>query len=152
MNRTRMSAIVLGIAVLATGVFAFINPLQTANAQGGCDLSSIAGTYTFAYSGFFTDNGNSIPFSFAGRESYDGEGGVSGVSTGIDETGALGQNVPYTGRYTLDSNCYGSVFTVDENGVEVNFDIFFNEGTRTYVYNSIDLNYVYAGTSQRVSE
>ena len=49
-------------------------------------------------------DGQNIPFAFAGRETYNGDGTMSGIFSGIDSTGVT-RSGTYPGVYTVNEDC-----------------------------------------------
>ncbi len=79
------------------------------HAQQGCSASSLNGTYGYKMDGSYFDNvGNAYQYSAVGRMVADGNGGLTGVETNSNY-GMPTRNVTYTGTYTVNDNCTGSI-------------------------------------------
>ena len=72
-----------------------------------CSLATLHGDYIFAQDGL--DNGK--PLAAAGRESYDGNGHVKGVST-ISANGTITRG-SYTAIYSMKPDCSGTLTVTD---------------------------------------
>src|SRR4051812_13543525 len=94
-------------------------------AAAGCGAQTLTGRYAYAFSGFKTQGDTAAqrtPFAQAGHEVYDGKGAVSGNATG-SYNGTI-VRLKYTGTYTINADCSGSVTTTDDRGEAAHYDVF----------------------------
>ena len=106
-------SLVILIAALAIGGMMLMLPQRKAprvvHAQAGCDATSFNGAYAYNFTGQFFDNvGYTHLFTAAGRFLADGQGNLAGTdTTTIDDNLYRGQT--YTGTYTMNADCTGSI-------------------------------------------
>jgi hypothetical protein len=109
---------------------------QKVHADGGCSVASLKGGYSFSSSGFFFDNsGNLGVESIVGRLLADGSGSGSGTETASLE-GTSYRAVPFTGTYTVNPDCTGSLAVQATGGSvsSLDFVITANGTMLQYVY------------------
>lgn len=98
-----------------------------------CGLATLTGTYLFHGDGTNVLNGVETPLSYAGSITFDGNGNLHGYVT-TDGDGQVQSDRPYTGTYTLGSNCTGN-YTIDSTvHVPVSFDMFVAPTGNYYTY------------------
>ena len=84
---------------------------RVVHAQTGCDATSLNGAYGYTYTGFYFDRaGNTNFLSVSGRFVADGQGNITGKESD-SFSGQLLKGDPYTGTYTINSDCTGSLST-----------------------------------------
>jgi hypothetical protein len=116
MKRT-VSAL-LGLAALAAIVIATTmsnDRVRTVHAQSGCSLSTLKGNYGFSDSGFSaTGTHGTAQFAVAavGVVTFDGAGNASGSYT-ASFNGKANADTPFTGIYTVNSDCSGLLTSTD---------------------------------------
>jgi hypothetical protein len=115
----------------------------------GCSLATLRGTYIFAYKQFTIENGTQIPAAFAGQEVYDGDGTMTGVYS-ASVNGQITRNVPYTGTYTVNADCTGTLTTTEELGT-FHYDQFVGPKGDEFSWVATDPGIVAAGFERRVS-
>src|SRR6188508_1520939 len=106
----RMKKLALAIAFLATAAFAQRPdgpPPERAPEPATCSLATLRGDYLFAQDGL--DNGK--PLAASGRETYDGNGHVKGIST-VSVNGTITRGA-YTATYTMKPDCSGGLTITD---------------------------------------
>ncbi len=82
-----------------------------------CTNASLTGNYGLTFSGFNNDKGkkgNEVPFAGVGLGTFDGAGNVSASFT-FSDYGVIGTS-PYTGTYTVNSDCTGTVTATPGSG------------------------------------
>ena len=87
------------------------------HAQSGCSNATLTGNYGLSFGGFQIQHGTqrSVPFYGAGLATFDGAGNASATfSFGVN--GKISTNQPYTGTYTVNSDCTGSVTATPGSG------------------------------------
>lgn len=94
--------------------------VPAANAAQGCTAATLTGNYGFTFSGFFQNQGRNSPISGIGSGTLDGEGNVSATVT-ASFNGNL-STFPYTGTYTVNPDCTGSLTATPGSGL-ANFSI-----------------------------
>lgn len=120
------------------------HPEQAAS-ENPCSLRTLQGTYVYHCSGLV----NGVLFAFAGQDQYNGDGTMSGVYS-FSDNGAISHNVSYTGTYTVNPDCTGTVTTTDENGGVVRADLFFGRDGAEFNFVLTDSGDVDAGVERRV--
>ena len=113
-----------------------------------CSNATLEGTYIFVQDGQQIIEDKRVPFSFAGQDIYDGQGGLSGVQSG----GTKGENkqfTTYTGTYTINEDCTGSS-TLDIGGEISHFDLFVAPSGEKLYFVQTDPGFVSSGVEERV--
>jgi len=119
-------------------------------AAAGCGAHTLKARYAYAFSGFKTQGDTAAqrtPFAQAGHEIYDGKGGVVGNATG-SYNGTI-VRIKYTGTYTINADCSGSVTTTDDRGEAAHYDIFVPSDGSSILYIQSDSGVVSAGWERR---
>jgi hypothetical protein len=116
----------------------------------GCSLETLQGTYIYANSAFGVEDGKRSPGAFAGQEVYYGDGTMSGVYS-ANLNGTIVQHILYTGTYTLNEDCTGSLTTTEESGT-FHYDHFVDPSGDGFSWVSTDPDVVASGFERRVSE
>ncbi len=119
-------------------------------AAAGCGAHSLKGRYAYAFSGFKTQGETAAqrtPFAQAGHEVYDGKGAVTGSATGSNNGTIV--RLKYTGSYTINADCSGSVTTTDDRGETAHYDIFVPSDGSSILYIQSDSGAVSAGWERR---
>src|SRR4051812_7190423 len=116
---------------------------QPSEPPSACSMGTLHGDYIFAQDGL--DNGK--PLAAAGRESYDGNGHVKGVST-VSANGTIAR-ASYTATYTMKSDCSGSLTVTDSAKKVHHYDIFSVPSGDEVVWIQTDPGSVSAGWQRR---
>jgi hypothetical protein len=117
-----------------------------------CSRRTLKGTYLYHCAGVrLGDDGQPVHFAFAGKDHYNGDGTMSGVSS-LSDNGAISRHVSYRGTYRVNPDCTGSFRTVDEHGVVVNADLFFGRDGEEVTFVLTDPGFVDSGVERRVSK
>jgi len=86
-------------------------------------------------------------FAQAGREHFDGNGGMSGIYSGnFNGTIIRGS---YSGTYTMKANCSGTVTFTDNARQVYNYDIFATQGGSEFVFVQTDSNSITSAYQRR---
>jgi hypothetical protein len=149
MRRRRSWILGVGLLVALGGVSLAGERAPQAGDVLGCSLATLRGTYIFAYEGFNIENGTPIPVAFAGQEVYDGDGTMTGVYS-ASTNGQITRNVPYTGTYTVNADCTGTLTTTEEIGT-FHYDQFVGPTGDEFSWVATDPGIVAAGFERRVS-
>ena len=115
-----------------------------------CSLATLRGTYIYAYDGFNVENGQRFPFAFAGQEVYYGDGTMTGVHS-ASTNGTITRDIPYTGTYTVNRDCTGTLTTTEELGT-FHYDQFVGPKGNEFSWVATDPGVVASGFERRVSE
>ena len=117
-----------------------------AEAQTTCSAATLNGNYIYAQDGY--KNSVSEPFAQAGRETFDGNGNMSGVFSGnFNGTIVRGD---YAGTYTVNpDDCSGSVTFTDSLNQTSHFDIYVADDGNEFVYVQTDENSITAAYERR---
>lgn len=116
-----MKKLALAIALLATSALAQRPdgpPPERAPEPATCSLATLRGDYLFAQDGL--DNGK--PLAASGRETYDGNGHVKGIST-VSANGTITRG-SYTATYTMKPDCSGWLTITDSAKKVHHYDFF----------------------------
>lgn len=137
------------IAVSALIGLSWLAPWAAAAADG-CTAGALKGAYIFALSGFKTAGESAAqrtPFAQSGREIFNGDGTMSGVST-ASMNGTI-VRLTYKGTYTVKPDCSGTVTFTDSQGQVANYDIFATPSGESFTYVQTDASVVSAGWERR---
>jgi hypothetical protein len=120
--RSRIITAVI-VVIAAVGCLAYQRRApRIVHADAGCDATILNGAYGYLFSGPIFDNaGNLNFFSVAGRFLPDGQGGLSGKDT-FSFDGSIVRGRTYTGTYTVNSDCTGSLTLTDPANGTINAD------------------------------
>jgi hypothetical protein len=138
MVRRGVGALVAAVAALcATGSLRAETP--------ACDASSLKGAFGYRLSGFVYDTrGYMYILGAAGRMVSDGGGSVTGADTySFDGTIVKRQ---YTGSYTVNADCTGSLTVTDSSGSGGSFDFVIVAGGAEVEVVETDSGYALTGT------
>lgn len=110
-------ALAAAVAVVALPVMSKHN-LTAVHGQSGCTVATVAGSYGFTFNG--SDRVSSktqafVPFVGAGVLTFDGSGSVA-AEFAFSYNGSIGSTTNYTGTYTVNSNCTGSIIATPGSG------------------------------------
>src|SRR5262245_57122931 len=108
MKRQLSVGILLTLGLLISGA----GHPEPAASDHPCSLRTLHGLYVYYCSGVQLVNGQPVPFAFAGRDHYHGDGTLSGVFSFSDPSGIL-HNISYTGTYTVNPDCTGTNTATD---------------------------------------
>jgi hypothetical protein len=137
-------AILLAISVVAAALVIGYRKVPVVHAQDkGCDATTVTGAYGYTLSGTVYDNyGYIYMLGAAGRMVSDGNGNLTGTDTlSFDGTIAKRQ---YTGTYTMNADCTGSLTLTMPGGGTMHADI-------VAVNNGKELNMVQTDTAYIVT-
>lgn len=117
----------------------------------GCSEATLKGNYVYAYDGFQVMGDTAaqrIPFAYAGRDVWNGDGTMSGIDSGgvngvPDGVGAV------TGTYTLGPDCTGTLVVTDANGDTTHWDLYVLNNGSLIQYVQTDPGFVAAGSEHR---
>jgi len=96
------------------GSFSWAQPTKAA----ACSITTLHQRYGFAING--TSNGN--PFTAVGQIATDGNGTLAGNET-ISDNGSVGNLLKVLGKYSINSNCTGTMTIQAQGRSKQNFDI-----------------------------
>src|SRR5580692_12483355 len=105
---------VLSLSTLALGISLWAEPVRPA----ACSIGSLTGRYGFTING--TSSGN--PITAVGQIATDGNGTLAGNET-ISENGSVRNLLEVLGKYTINSNCTGTMTIQARGRSKQNFDI-----------------------------
>jgi len=136
----------LGLALALFGVTIVGAPTR---AGEPCSMVTMKGDYLYAQDGVIP--GKSVDknqfFAQAGREHFDGNGGMSGIYSGnFNGTIIRGS---YSGTYTMKANCSGTVTFTDNARQVYNYDIFATQGGSEFVFVQTDSNSITSAYQRR---
>jgi hypothetical protein len=118
-------------------------------AQNGCSVGTLHGTYIYAQDGFSIAGGTAsqrTPFAQAGREIFS-DGTMSGVAT-ANVDGAV-VRVTYVGTYAVQSDCTGAVTFTDTDGAASHHDIAIEDGGAEFGFVQTAVNVAPAAFERR---
>jgi hypothetical protein len=102
--QTTKLALIAGLMTLAPSLVSAQEPR----------CSVLKGTYTFAFSA--TGSTTAGPFNGVGLTTFDGAGKWTGIES-VNFKGSIVRSQPFSGTYTLNPNCTGTIIAVFANGV-----------------------------------
>jgi hypothetical protein len=149
MRRRRIWLIGVGLLVALGGLSLQWGRALQAEDVLRCSLATLRGTYIDAYGGFNIENGQQIPVAFAGQEVYYGDGTMTGMYS-ANINGTIAQNIPYTGTYTVNGDCTGTLTTTEEFGT-FHYDQFVGPKGDEFSWVATDPGVVAASFERRVS-
>jgi len=103
--------------------------------------TNASGTFGFTGSGSFVGTGN---IAISGQITLDGAGHVSGIESS-SIAGKINSNIPFTGTYTLKSNCTGKVAFKPKGGTTVHISFELVRQMQTVFFVETDANSIIAG-------
>ncbi len=147
---TRSLAPVVGGLLLLTAAANAPAIPQSAITQRGCSLATLKGTYIYDFHGYTLVDGKRVPFSYAGFDYYNGDGTMTGIISGTDDSSII-ENLEYTGTYTVNADCTSELTTNDPTFGALHFDLFLDPDGDKYTFVETDKGFVTGGFEQRVS-
>lgn len=146
----RLGAVIIGVAVLAGAAFLIWRAENSVRADIECTVKTLKGSYVYAQDGFNIQGDTAAqrtPFAQAGREFYDSKGKMSGIAT-ASLNGTI-VHITYSGTYTINSDCTGTVTFTDNLSQTFHYDVFIGEDKREFVFLQTDAGVVSAGFERR---
>jgi hypothetical protein len=89
--------------------------IPAAHAAERCTTASLKGNYGFTASGFFPNGAGDAPIAASGVVTLDGEGTATATITASFD-GSV-QTFPYTGTYSVNPDCTGSITATPGSGL-----------------------------------
>jgi hypothetical protein len=116
-------------------------------AQGtaACELTGRSQTYILNLYGTLTADGK--PKAVVGEATLNGHGDLTGSATVSVNFSLVGSGLPFTGTYTVNSNCTGTVKISIQGESEMNFDMVIVAGGATAILFENDNDTLIAGTA-----
>ena len=134
-------------ALLTTGGVGYAKD-ENASSRAKCSKATLDGTYLFAQNGVEIKGNEQRPFAIAGFDVFDGDGGVKGVDSG-NFNGEVFRKDPFTGTYTVNANCTGTVTFRD--GAAIHGDIFIAPDGSKFAFVRTDREFVGASIDEQVT-
>jgi len=134
------------LALITFGIAASASPTF---ASDQCSMATMKGNYLYAQDGIMLGKSadKNQPFAQAGREHFDGKGGMSGIYSG-NFNGTITRG-SYKGTYKMNSNCSGTV-TFEDNQKNVSrYDIYATQNGSEFVFVQTDSNSITAAYERR---
>jgi hypothetical protein len=97
-----LTSVMFVMAFVSLLVLGLVSRVQA----GDCSNNSLKGTYGFSCEG----TGGGLPIAAVGVLTADGDGSISGVET-LSVNGEITTGVTFTGTYTVNADCTGSLVT-----------------------------------------
>jgi hypothetical protein len=118
-----------------------------------CSVTTLRGTYLFAFDGVQVTGQDHRPFAAAGYEVYHGTGTVDGVFS-VSEHGTITRNLRLSGTYTVNADCTGTV-TYPE--INAHYDEFMAPDGSLFTFlqtdpGSVGSGFELRGTAKRVGD
>jgi hypothetical protein len=145
-------AIALAICVLAAAVVIGNRGIPVVHAQNKeCDATSLSGAYGYSLNGYVYDNyGYVYMLGAAGRLVSDGNGNLTGADTySFDGTIVKRQ---YTGTYTMNADCTGSVTLTPSSGSATHADIVAVNNAKEVNLVQTDTGFILTGVLKQQSQ
>ena len=145
---TKAAIAVLSLITIGLFIGRFTHQ-PVARAQNACSVMSLQGSYSLAVNGFFYDlDGLQGVYSSAGLAVADGAGGITGVDT-VNIDGTPTRNRQFTGTYTVNANCTGTMNLKDSSGNAIsNMDMVIATGGKDVALVDYDPNLILNGTAK----
>ena len=142
----KLKSLFILFALMTSGVSAVASP---ASAGDQCSLATMKGAYLYAQDGIILGKSadKNQPFAQAGREYYDGKGGMSGIYT--ENLNGIIIRGNYKGTYTVEANCSGTITFEDDRKIVSRYDIYATKGGSEFVYVQTDSNTITAAYERR---
>jgi hypothetical protein len=116
--------VLIGLGLLATRLTTDVK----VRAQQGCTVQSLKGPFVYRFDGNYFDNqGYNYQYSSVGRVTPDGNGALTATETN-SIFGTVKRNATYTGTYTVNTDCSGSM-VFQYTGGSMNYDFVFIPAT-----------------------
>jgi len=117
-------------------------------AQTGCTVASLKGAYALSVSGLFYDaDGIQGVYASGGLATADGNGGITGADT-VNLDGTPTRARQFSGTYTINSNCTGSMSLNDAQGNSIaNMDLVIANAGKSVALVDYDANMMLTGTA-----
>jgi len=133
-------------SVLTVGLLGVVHeaageaPAAEPSMSSQCKPSMLKGNYVYATDGYIVTGSKQVPFAEAGHDVFHGDGTLTGWAT--DSTNGEITRSVYSGSYTLDADCSGTVTVTDNTGETTHFDYFVSKNGATLTYIQTDAGYV----------
>jgi hypothetical protein len=146
---TKKAAAVCALVALAIFVGRFTSNPPVARAQSGCTVASLKGSYALAVNGFFYyQDGSQGVYGSAGVAVADGNGAITGTDT-VNIDGSVTRNRQFTGTYTINTNCSGTINLVDAQGKQIaNLDLVIADAGKEVVLVGYDSGAILNGSAK----
>ena len=113
----------------------------------GCSQATLNGFYIFSGDG--VDVTTDTKFASAGYEVYRGDGTMYGVNTITGNSGIF-RNVRFTGTYTVNPDCSGTLTTRDVGSTtDLHYDQFIMPSGKEFSWVQTDVGIISAGNERR---
>jgi hypothetical protein len=145
----KLKSVFIHLALITSGIAASSLP---ATASDQCSVATVKGSYLYAQDGITlgASADKNQPFAQAGREYFDGKGGMSGVYSG-NFNGTITRG-SYKGTYTMNLNCSGTVTFEDNQKNVYHYDIYATHNGSEFVFVQTDSNSITAAYERRRAE
>ncbi len=159
-----------GLRVIAIGGGAIIIVLAVANlwrvriagpatpvvrADGGCSLASLSGPYANARQGTLVTSVLGLPapapYAEVARVDFNGAGAFSGKAT-VNIGGAVLNDTPFTGTYTVSSDCTGNLTVNTSVGVTLHEALVVIGGGQRIITTETDTFAVIEGRAEKLGD
>lgn len=128
---TMLSALVFAIFLVSTSI--------SATADGGCSVANVKGRYALERHGFVVSPGTPpVPVGEVSIATFNGAGLFDGTAT-VNIGGQVFKHLPFTGTYTVDPDCTGSVTVfIPDFGESLTFDAVLLRGGKAVIATQTD--------------
>ncbi len=134
--------LLIGLGLVATRLTTDVK----VKAQQGCATQSLKGPFIYKFDGNYFDNqGYNYPYSAVGRVVPDGNGALTATETN-SIFGNVKRNATYTGTYTVNNDCSGSMVFQYSGGAS-NYDFVFIQATNQLHLIESDQGVTISGTA-----
>ena len=146
MGKRKLKLALLGFVLALSGTSFVTTPVK---AGDQCSTATVKGDYLYAQDGVIL--GKSVDknrlFAQAGRERFDGNGGMSGIYSGNFNGAIVRGN--YSGTYVMKADCSGSVTFTDNLKQVSHYDIYAAHGGDEFVFVQTDSGSITAAYERR---
>ena len=142
----KLKSIFILLALMTSGVSAVASPVS---AGDQCSLATMNGAYLYAQDGIILGKSadKNQPFAQAGREYYDGKGGMSGIYS--ENFNGIIIRGNYKRTYTMEANCSGTVTFEDDRKIVSRYDIYATQGGSEFAFVQTDSSSITAAYERR---
>lgn len=137
---------------------AFVPVIHAQNENGGCSVASLKGPYAVARQGTLVTSVPALglvapaPWAEVALVDIDGKGSFSGKAT-VNIGGAVLSDVPFTGTYTVNSDCTGTnTVTAPSVGITIHQALVVIAGGQRFIETEADSLAVVEGRIEKLGD
>lgn len=113
-----------------------------------CSVRSLSRAYAFRVDGWLGSGSAVTPFAAVGVQTFDGAGRFTATNT-VSNGGTVVRNLAFSGTYTVNRDCTGSMIADFGNGLTARADFVIGSNGDELFFISADPQTTYSGTFRR---